>query len=147
VGVYAVEPEQGEAATGLCVKGHIVDSDLLMKLLAFTLSALLALLLFQYRQLVTKIEKSETQLMSKLSEYSQQRQRVTDDVQETREQVIRMVERLESYIRMQDTLMVDFRSRFDKSDTLHMQILTRLGKVLVGRTPSPLDASRIAEID
>ena len=126
--------------------GFLIDSALLLKLLGATISALVGLILLQWRQLVGKIDKSEAQLSSRMAEFSNQRQRTTDDVRETREQVIRISERLEAHAKNQDKLMEDFKERFEKSDTLHLQILTRLGRLILGKTPSPMDALSEEEV-
>jgi hypothetical protein len=104
--------------------------DVLIKLLAATFALLLSLLYFEYRQLVKRIDQSSTE-----------QEALGGVVRATREEVIRMSERLAEHIRHQDALVADFRTRFEKSDTLHMQILTRLGKMMTGRTPSPMAAA------
>lgn len=107
--------------------------DVILLLLGVTLSALGGVAIYGYKQLVCKIEM-----------VGSERRLTANETRETREQLIRLSERLEGYIRTQDRLVADFKSNWTRSDTLHMQILLRLGKLLngsPGSTASVIDAS------
>lgn len=112
-------------------------ADLLLKLLGVLCAALLALLSLQWRQLLKRIDDQEHSLLMKIAEHSTARQSMDTNLTQTRETVVRIAERLDGYVRAHDLLIADFRAQVNKSDTLHMAILSRLGKLQTGRTPSP----------
>jgi hypothetical protein len=104
--------------------------DVILAILGVCFSLLGGVLLYAYKQLVSKIELVGTE-----------RRGTAQEARDTKEQLIRLSERLEGYIRVQDRLVQDFQTKWERSDTLHMQILMRLGKLLNnGKPGSPLDS-------
>jgi hypothetical protein len=119
--------------------------DIVLKLFGLSLVALMSLLLVQYRQLRTEIQSGDTMLLGRIIGGDVERRETLKEMREVRELVIRFSERLDQHIAAGDVQMADFRNRFERSDTLHIQILTRLGKILNGKTSSPFDAVREGE--
>jgi hypothetical protein len=104
--------------------------DVVVTILGASLTLIGALVTYMYRQLVCKIEM-----------VSSDRRLTAQEARETKEQLIRLSERLEGYVRTQDRLVTDFSQRMERSDTLHMQLLARMGRLLNGRAGSPIDSA------